>query len=49
MNVEYERTVGDIIAFNLFHLAHSPSIKRQRLAMQIMTALTFLNRAGKSY
>ena len=39
MNIEFERTIQDVIDFNLFHMAHSPSIKRQLLLMQVLTGL----------
>ncbi len=39
MNIEIERTIQDVIDFNLFHMAHSPSIKRQLLLMQVLTGL----------
>jgi len=43
MNIEFERTQEDLIAFNLFHISHSPSIQRQVLIMQItMAALIFV-------
>ncbi len=39
MIVEYERTVEDIIEFNLFHMSHSPSIRKQTLITQIIVAV----------
>jgi len=39
MTVEYERTIEDIIEFNLFHMSHSPSIRRRTLITQIIVAL----------
>ena len=39
MNIEFERTIQDVLDFNLFHMAQSPSIKRQLLLMQIITSL----------
>ncbi len=37
MNIEFERTIEDIIDFNLFHMTHSPSTKRQLLLMRVLT------------
>jgi hypothetical protein len=39
MNIEFERTIDDVIDFNLFHIAHSSSIKRQMLLMQVLTGV----------
>lgn len=39
ITIEYERTVEDIIEFNLFHMSHSPSIRRQALFVQVVVAL----------
>ncbi len=39
VTVEFERTVEDIIEFNLFHMSHSPSIRRQALFAQIAVAV----------
>ena len=39
VTVEYERTIEDIIEFNLFHMSHSPSIRRRTLTTQIIVAL----------
>jgi len=39
MVVEYERTLDDLIWFNQFHIAHSPSIKRQILLWRISFSL----------
>jgi hypothetical protein len=39
MNIEFERTIQDVIDFNLFHMAHSSTIKRQLLLMQVLTGL----------
>ncbi len=39
MNIEFERTIQDVVDFNLFHMAHSPSIKRQLMLMQVLTGL----------
>lgn len=35
MNIEFERTVDDLIEFNLFHMANSSSIKRQVFTGQL--------------
>jgi hypothetical protein len=45
MIVEYERTLEDLVEFNLFHIAHSPSLQRQILLWRIFFALltTFLS------
>ena len=42
MNIEYDRTIQDVIDFNLFHMSHSSSIKRQLLRMQILTVVLVL-------
>ena len=39
MIVEYERTLEDLVEFNLFHITHSPSLQRQILVTRILTAL----------
>jgi hypothetical protein len=39
MNIEFERTIQDVVDFNLFHMAHSPSIKKQMLLMQVLTGV----------
>ena len=39
MTVEYERTIEDIIEFNLFHMSNSPSIRGQTLISQIIVLL----------
>jgi hypothetical protein len=37
--IEFERKLDDMIQFNLFHLAHSPSSQRQIWIMRFLTAL----------
>ena len=39
ITVEYERTIEDIIEFNLFHMKNSPSLRRQALVTQVAAAL----------
>ena len=45
MIVEYERTLEDLVEFNLFHITHSPSLQRQILLWRVFFALltTFLS------
>lgn len=38
MEIEYERTLDDMVQFNLFHFEHSPTMRRQVLFMQIFLA-----------
>jgi hypothetical protein len=38
ITVEYERTIEDIIEFNLFHMKNSPSLRRQALVTQVAAA-----------
>lgn len=42
MSIEFERTIQDVIDFNLFHMKHSPSIKRRMLLMQVSSSLLFI-------
>jgi hypothetical protein len=50
MVVEYERTIEDFIEFNLYHISHSPSMRRQILIGRGMGAfLVFLLLLGASY
>jgi len=35
ITVEYERTIEDLIEFNLFHMRNSPSLRRQALVTQL--------------
>ena len=35
-NITFERTQEDLIEFNLFHISHSPTIRRQVLLTQIV-------------
>ncbi|MFN8387301.1 MAG: YcxB family protein [Anaerolineales bacterium] len=43
MDIEFERTEEDMVEFNLFHINHSPTIKRQLFAAQItMAVLIFI-------
>jgi hypothetical protein len=37
--LEFERTIEDLIDFNMFHMAHSPSIKRQYWNTRIWTTI----------
>ena len=48
MIVEYERTLEDLVEFNLFHIAHSPSLQRQILLWRVFFALltVFLSLGG---
>lgn len=39
MNVEFNCNEEDLVEFNLFHYAHSPSYKRQVLIIQILMAV----------
>jgi YcxB-like protein len=39
MNIEYDRTIDDLIEFNMFHISHSPLIKRQLLIAQVIMAV----------
>ncbi len=39
MILEFERTIDDIVDFNLFHQAHSPSIKKQMWAYRVLFTL----------
>ena len=36
MRIRFETTVEDIVAFNRFHLDHSPAIRRQRLILTLL-------------
>ncbi len=38
MDIEYERTMDDLIEFHLFHYAHSGSIRRQTLTWRVVMA-----------
>ena len=38
ITIEFERTIEDIIEFNLFHMKNSPSIRRQALITQVAAA-----------
>jgi hypothetical protein len=38
MNVEYERAIEDLVEFNLFHEAQSPSLQKQILLTQVISA-----------
>ena len=50
MQIDYERTVDDLIQFNLFHTDHSPTIQRQLLWWRGLTALlVILLPLGPSY
>lgn len=40
MNIEFNSTIQDIIDFNLFHMAHSSSIKKQLLLMRVLVGLS---------
>jgi len=41
MVIEYERTIDDLVNFNLFHIKHSPAMRRQIfLARILVTILT---------
>ncbi|HAV76674.1 MAG TPA: hypothetical protein DCX53_04890 [Anaerolineae bacterium] len=42
MNIEFERTVDDLIEFNLFHMANSSSIKRQLFTVQLLVGVLVL-------
>ena len=39
ITVEYERTLEDIIEFNLFHRANSPGLRRRELVTEVVVAL----------
>jgi hypothetical protein len=39
MNIEYERTMDDLIDFHLFHYAHSKVIRQQSLGWRILMTL----------
>lgn len=39
MNIEYELTHNDIIEFNLFHMSHSPNMRRQTLYTRALLSL----------
>ena len=39
MVYEFERTIDDIIDFNLFHMTHSPSLKRQTQAYRVLASM----------
>jgi hypothetical protein len=39
MNIEFERTIDDLIDFNLFHITHSATIKQQRFLSQVLTGV----------
>ncbi len=50
MNIDYERTIDDIIEANLFHASHSPSIKKQLLfARIVITVFIILTALTVSY
>ncbi len=50
MIVEYERTLEDLVEFNLFHIAHSPSLQRQILLTRVfISLLIFFLTLGASY
>ena len=41
MTVEYELTLEDLIAFNMYHFEHSPTMRRQLLQMRLtLSAVT---------
>ena len=39
MNIEFERSVEDVIDFHLFHFANSPSMKREVFLTQLLTGV----------
>ncbi len=39
MNIEFERTIDDVIDFNLFHMTHSSSIRQELISVQIFSGL----------
>jgi len=48
--IEYERTLDDLVKFNLFHIEHSPTIRRQLLlARMLVTILTPILSLGAMY
>lgn len=47
MKIEFERTQEDFLEFNLFHISHSPTIRRQVLLNQVaMGVLIFVGSIG---
>jgi uncharacterized membrane protein YbhN (UPF0104 family) len=42
MNIEFERTIDDVIDFNLFHMAHSSSLKKQVLITQVLIGVLII-------
>jgi hypothetical protein len=46
MNVEYERTFDDLIEFNLYHIAHSPSLRKQILMTRVFYFLLMTITSG---
>jgi hypothetical protein len=39
MNIEFERTIEDLIDFNLFHMAHSATFKQQKFTVQVLVGI----------
>jgi hypothetical protein len=40
VEIEFERTLDDLVEFNLFHMQHSPSTQRQMLITRIFEAIS---------
>jgi len=46
MELEFDRNPEDIVAFNLYHIAHSPSARREALTTRLVVALVVAWFAG---